>query len=108
MKRDQLLQACCDATLWLDVLDVDDAAEAADSIVDDIIDHLRRDPEIPKRTYDTWTLALASLRSKIAKDLVDRIDGLADLEQVVEAIVDELAPDEQKPAEADELSDGCT
>jgi nucleoid DNA-binding protein len=59
-------------------LDRRDALALADAIVDDMIAALKRDCEIPLRSFAQWELALADLRERIAEQIADEIEGHVD------------------------------
>jgi hypothetical protein len=63
-----------------------DAGALADQMIDTTIDALRRNPEIPARSFAEWSLILAGLRPRIAEQIADLIDGHADLDEVLTTI----------------------
>jgi hypothetical protein len=77
--------------MWVDTLDRGDAHEFADWVTDLIIHTLRQQPRMPRLSYDGWTLLLADLRQEVEAELVELIDGKADLDEVARAVADELA-----------------
>jgi hypothetical protein len=83
--------ACIRAVHSLDIPDQTDAAQAADRIVDLIVEDLRGDPDIPWRSYDAWALRLADLRQDVEAAITRALD--TDRESVgdaVDAIIDQL------------------
>jgi hypothetical protein len=79
------------ATLFLDVTDRNDAARAADQIIDQMIDYLGRDSEVPERAYSDWRALLGDLHRGIEDLLAANIcNNRVNLSEVTKAIIDEI------------------
>jgi len=92
MTRDELVTLCRGSMSILDELERGEVASVADRIIDDLVDELRDDPGIPKRSHYDWFVALSDLRCEIEKQLIDLAGDraqLARLRAMVHAIVDE-------------------
>jgi hypothetical protein len=79
------------ATAWLPVLDRGDAAWAAEKIIELVIDRLRDDPSIPRRTYDAWGLYFANTSNDVADRLTELISGHVSYDDLVNQLVDHFA-----------------
>jgi hypothetical protein len=66
-------------------LDQVDAAELADTIVDAIIDALKRDLALPKRKSIEWNLALAKAHAFAVEQIHNRIFNHVDREDALRA-----------------------
>jgi hypothetical protein len=67
-----------------------DALRLADQIIRSVIDDLRRDPTIPRHTFEDWHIKFAGVHARIAELLTKSIDRRADLDEVlvvIEAVV---------------------
>lgn len=95
MNRTEIDDRIGDALLFVDTLGDDDAAYLARAIIDQIIDALRADAAVPWRSFDDWSLRLADLRQRIEDNIASIIDGFGDVDAAVDAIVDELAEDDE-------------
>jgi hypothetical protein len=92
--RVRIMDACLGAVTWIEELDRADAAWAVELVIDAVIDALREDASIPRRTLDEWTLFFADVRAGAEDELALELNGKADLQEVVDAIVDELVEEE--------------
>ena len=67
-----------------------DAAALADRVVDSLIDALRRNPAMPARSHDDWSLLLAEQRVRTADQIAELIDGCVGLDEVLNTIVNTI------------------
>jgi hypothetical protein len=70
----------------LPILDVIDAHELADAIVDKVISDLVRDPN-NTRSHREWSVALADTRARIVEQIHRRIYGHALIDDVLNTLV---------------------
>jgi hypothetical protein len=70
----------------LPVLSRRDADRLADRIIDDLIEALRRDPTMPRRSSAEWDLVLAKLRPRMDERIASMVIGRVDLEEVLVTI----------------------
>ena len=63
-----------------------DAEWLADRVLEAVIDRLRRDPRLPRRSTDAWWELLAPTRSRLVELFAAVILGRADLEEILTAI----------------------
>ena len=92
--RDDIIAAGRETRLYIAELDRDDAAWAVDVVLDRVIDRLRADPAIPRRTLEQWTLFFAEVRNEAEDDLTKKLKGFARVRDTIEAMADVLAEDD--------------
>jgi hypothetical protein len=63
-----------------------DAAELADRIIDGLIGELRRNPALPARSHDDWSLLLAEQRVRTADQIAELVNGCVGLDEVLNTI----------------------
>ena len=70
----------------LPILDVIDAHELADTIIDDMINGLMRDPSARPRSYREWVVALADTRARIVEQIHPLIHRHAHIDEVLNTL----------------------
>jgi hypothetical protein len=66
-----------------------DAAMIADWIIEEVIDELKSDPAMPRRSFFDWAVRLANLRSGIEMLLTHEVDGHTAV-KIIETIASDL------------------
>jgi hypothetical protein len=70
----------------LPILDVIDAHELADTIIDRVINELMRDPYTQPRCCREWAVALADTRARIVEQIHHRIHGHVHIDDVLNTL----------------------
>jgi hypothetical protein len=60
-----------------------DAEQLADQAIDLMIEQLMRDPALPKRSFQDWSIRLANVRQRVIERIHRRIDGHVDRQDVL-------------------------
>jgi hypothetical protein len=83
---DRVAEVCIESTIWLEPTDDADCAWAVAVVLDRVIDALRRDPRVERRSLDDWELFFAHVKTAAEHDLAEELVGLVSYDLMIREI----------------------